>query len=62
MLRVLVLVLAAMLIAPAARAQQVTEIWKCRNADGRWTYTNDRREAEKLKCEVVTRCRHTPTG
>ena len=55
MLRVLVLVLAAMLIAPAARAQQVTEIWKCRNADGRWTYTNDRREAEKLKCEVVTR-------
>ncbi|HET7197533.1 MAG TPA: DUF4124 domain-containing protein [Burkholderiales bacterium] len=33
----------------------VTEIWKCRSADGRWTYTNDRREAEKQKCEVVTR-------
>jgi hypothetical protein len=55
MLRVLVLVVAATLITPAARAQQVTEIWKCRNADGRWTYTNDRREAEKQKCEVVTR-------
>src|SRR5919198_6600983 len=35
--------------------QPVTEIWKCRGADGHWTYTNDRREAEKLKCEVVTR-------
>ena len=33
----------------------VTEIWKCQAADGRWTYTNDRREAEKQKCEVVTR-------
>lgn len=33
----------------------VTEIWKCRGADGRWTYTNDKREAEKQKCEVVTR-------
>ncbi len=33
----------------------VTEIWKCLGADGRWTYTNDRREAEKQKCEVVTR-------
>jgi len=33
----------------------VTEIWKCRSADGRWTYTNDRREAERQKCEVVTR-------
>jgi hypothetical protein len=33
----------------------VTEIWKCRGADGRWTYTNDRREAERQKCEVVTR-------
>ncbi len=33
----------------------VTEIWKCQGADGRWTYTNDRREAEKQKCEVVTR-------
>src|SRR5690242_8001728 len=54
------IVLGAVLTLPA-RAQtgtnggSVTEIWKCRGADGRWTYTNDRREAEKLKCEVVTR-------
>ena len=34
---------------------QVTEIFKCKGADGHWTYTNDRREAEKQKCEVVTR-------
>lgn len=53
---------AAIALAGPARAQQpsapqpqVTEIWKCRGADGHWTYTNDRREAEKQKCEVVTR-------
>jgi chromosome segregation ATPase len=34
-------------------AAQVTEIFKCRDAQGRWTYTNDRRQAEKDKCEVV---------
>lgn len=47
----------AAFMATTAHAQNgsVTEIWKCRGADGRWTYTNDRREAEKLKCEVVTR-------
>ena len=58
MLRLLVLVAAAGIAAPAARAQdqqQVTEIFKCRGADGRWTYTNDRRDAERMKCEVVTR-------
>jgi hypothetical protein len=41
--------------AHAQNTGSVTEIWKCRGTDGRWTYTNDRREAEKLKCEVVTR-------
>src|SRR5437868_13269904 len=51
---VLSLVLAAVLAAPL-RAQPVTEIWKCKGRDGRWTYTNDRNEAEKLKCETVTR-------
>jgi|SRR5579859_7665762 len=51
---VVALVLAAVLCAPA-HAQPVTEIWKCKGRDGRWTYTNDRNEAEKLKCEVVTR-------
>src|SRR5258708_31526629 len=48
------LVLAALLAGPV-RAQTVTEIWKCKGRDGRWTYTNDRNEAEKLKGEVVTR-------
>jgi len=35
-------------------AAQVTEIFKCRDARGQWTYTNDRRQAEKDKCEQVT--------
>src|SRR5918911_2756777 len=58
MLRLLALVAAAGIAATSARAQgeqQVTEIFKCRGADGRWTYTNDRRDAERMKCEVVTR-------
>jgi DNA repair exonuclease SbcCD ATPase subunit len=58
MLRAAVLVLVAAVSAAPARAQapaQVTEIFKCKGADGHWTYTNDRREAEKKKCEVVTR-------
>jgi chromosome segregation ATPase len=42
-------------LAVSARAQQVTEIFKCKGADGHWTYTNDRREAERQKCEIVTR-------
>jgi septal ring factor EnvC (AmiA/AmiB activator) len=38
-----------------AQAQQgVTEIFKCRNESGQVTYTNDRRQAEKQKCELVT--------
>ena len=32
---------------------QLTEIFKCRDAQGHWTYTNDRRQAEKEKCELV---------
>src|SRR5919108_1024 len=59
MLRLLATVLAAGVVAAPARAQQpqqqVTEIFKCRGADGHWTYTNDRRDAERMKCEVVTR-------
>lgn len=50
----LALILTAVLAGPV-RAQPVTEIWKCKGRDGRWTYTNDRNEAEKQKCEVVTR-------
>jgi hypothetical protein len=56
MLRAAVLALAASLLAAPARAQPaVTEIFKCKGADGHWTYTNDRNEAERQKCEVVTR-------
>jgi hypothetical protein len=63
MLRTLLLLAAASALAAPARAQQpvatqqtpTTEIFKCKGADGHWTYTNDRREAEKQKCEVVTR-------
>ena len=49
-----VLLLLATLAALPAHAQ-VTEIFKCKSPDGHWTYTNDRHEAEKQKCEVVTR-------
>jgi hypothetical protein len=58
MLRAAALVLAASLVALPAYAQEpppVTEIFKCKGADGHWTYTNDRNEAERQKCEVVTR-------
>ena len=40
--------------AHAQQAQGVTEIFKCRNEQGQVTYTNDRRQAEKQKCELVT--------
>lgn len=52
MLRPLALLVA--LTAASAHAQ-VTEIWKCKSPDGHWTYTNDKREAERQKCEIVTR-------
>jgi len=46
------------LVAGAAHAQQkpqsVTEIFKCRAENGQVTYTNDRRQAEKQKCQLVT--------
>jgi len=55
MFRAVLFVVVTALVAVPARAQQVTEIFKCKGKDGHWTYTNDRREAEKQKCEVVTR-------
>ncbi|HET7365648.1 MAG TPA: DUF4124 domain-containing protein [Burkholderiales bacterium] len=59
MLRAVLVVAAASVLVASARAQQppsgATEIFKCKGVDGHWTYTNDRREAEKQKCEVVTR-------
>ena len=36
------------------KPQGVTEIFKCRAENGQVTYTNDRRQAEKQKCELVT--------
>src|SRR5258706_14742837 len=52
----MLLVIGALAVGPArAQQPQVTEIFKCKGRDGHWTYTNDRREAEKQKCEVVTR-------
>ena len=42
------------LSAMNAHAQPVTEIFKCRSESGQVTYTNDRRQAEKQKCELVT--------
>jgi hypothetical protein len=63
MLHASVTIAAAGMLAASAHAQQppvppqptATEIFKCKGPDGHWTYTNDRREAEKMKCEVVTR-------
>jgi hypothetical protein len=50
--RKLLVVLALGSLAMPASAQ-LTEIFKCRDARGHWTYTNDRRQAEKEKCELV---------
>jgi hypothetical protein len=43
---------AAMLAVPAGA--QRTEIFKCKDGAGRWTYTDDRRRAEKEQCDLVT--------
>lgn len=50
--RKLLVALALGSLAMPAHAQ-LTEIFKCRDAQGHWTYTNDRRQAEKEKCELV---------
>jgi hypothetical protein len=50
--RKLLVALALGSLATPAPAQ-LTEIFKCRDARGQWTYTNDRRQAEKEKCELV---------
>ena len=51
--RPLILVVFITFLAPA-RAQ-VTEIWKCVEANGRPLYTSDRRETAGKKCELVSR-------
>src|SRR5437868_11829901 len=52
-LRPLILVAFIAFLAPA-RAQ-VTEIWKCTEANGRPLYTSDKRETVGKKCELVSR-------
>lgn len=42
--------------APAlAQAPGVTEIWKCQEPSGRYTYTNDKRDTSGKKCDLVSR-------
>jgi len=47
------LIFVALALTPALAGAQVTEIFKCKDEKGRWTYTNDRRQAERQKCQVV---------
>jgi hypothetical protein len=53
MFRSLILVAFAAL-APFAHGQQRTEIYKCVDASGRASYTNDARETDGRKCQLVT--------
>jgi hypothetical protein len=52
-LRLLILGIFAVASAPAA-AQQRSEIYKCVDASGRASYTNDARETAGRKCQLVT--------
>jgi hypothetical protein len=52
-LRTLILVMFGATAASAGA--QVTEIYKCVEADGRKLYTSDRRETSGRKCELVSR-------
>ena len=52
--RVLILVAFAGALGATGAHAQKTEIFKCRDPGGRWTYTDDKRRAEKEKCETVT--------
>ena len=51
--RALILVTFASFLAAPAHAQR-TEIYKCLDASGRPSYTNDKRETVGRKCELVT--------
>jgi uncharacterized protein YfaQ (DUF2300 family) len=53
MVRSLILV-ALGLLAALAHAQQKTEIYKCVDASGRASYTNEARETDGRKCQLVT--------
>ena len=43
------------LSAMSVHAQQVTEIYRCLDRDGRRHYTNSKKDTAGLKCELVTR-------
>jgi len=43
-----------LLLCGTAHAQQATEIWRCIDADGRRHYTNSKKDAVGMKCELVT--------
>ena len=45
---------AAALCAMSAHAQNVTEIYRCVDNDGRRHYTNSKKETAGMKCELVT--------
>jgi hypothetical protein len=48
------LILVAFALAAASAHAQRTEIYKCIDASGRASYTNDKRETSGRKCELVT--------
>ncbi len=56
------LICVALALTPALAGAQVTEIFKCKDEKGRWTYTNDRRQAERQKCQVVASQVNTPSA
>jgi hypothetical protein len=48
------LILVAFAVAAGSAHAQRTEIYKCVDAQGRASYTNDKRETSGRKCELVT--------
>jgi Domain of unknown function (DUF4124) len=46
--------LAGLLVCGSSYAQPTTEIYRCIDAEGRRHYTNSKRDAGGMKCELVT--------
>jgi chromosome segregation ATPase len=46
--------MAFVLFCGMTHAQQVTEIYRCVDSDGRRHYTNSKKETSGMKCELVT--------
>ena len=54
--RLLIFVALTAAAGPAlAQGQTVNEIWKCQDANGRYVYSNDKRDTAGKKCELVSR-------